>query len=83
VIGAEQLGDALARLVAAVEEERAQIEQARQEAEQAQRRGESSLPMMARMRRAVSANMKISPAALERKTTRAMGRSDAVRLRPV
>jgi len=40
VVSAEQVGDALARLAAAVEEERAQIEQARQEAEQAQRRGE-------------------------------------------
>ena len=40
VIGAEQVGDALARLSAAVEEEKAQLEQARQEAEQAQRRGE-------------------------------------------
>lgn len=40
VISAEQLGEALARLTAAVEEEKAQIEQAREEAEQAQRRGE-------------------------------------------
>ena len=42
VIAAEQVGDALARLAAAVEEEKAQIEQAREEAEQAQRRGESA-----------------------------------------
>jgi hypothetical protein len=40
VISAEQVGDALARLSAAVDEEKAQIEQAREEAEQAQRRGE-------------------------------------------
>ena len=40
VISAEQTGDALARLTAAVEDEKAQIEQAREEAEQAQRRGE-------------------------------------------
>jgi hypothetical protein len=40
VISAEQVGDALGRLAAAVEEEKAQIEQAREEAEQAQRRGE-------------------------------------------
>ena len=40
VISAEQVGDALARLTAAVEEEKAQIEQTREEAEQAQRRGE-------------------------------------------
>jgi hypothetical protein len=40
VIGAEQVGDALARLAAAVEEEKAQLEQVRDEAEQAQRRGE-------------------------------------------
>lgn len=40
VISAEQIDDALARLTAAVEEEKAQIEQAREEAEQAQRRGE-------------------------------------------
>jgi hypothetical protein len=40
VISAEQVGDALGRLTAAVEEEKAQIEQAREEAEQAQRRGE-------------------------------------------
>jgi hypothetical protein len=40
VISAEQVGDALARLTAAVEEEKAQIEQAREETEQAQRRGE-------------------------------------------
>jgi hypothetical protein len=40
VVSAEQVGDALARLVAAVEEEKAQLEQAREEAEQAQRRGE-------------------------------------------
>ena len=40
VISAEQVGDALASLTAAVEEEKAQIEQTREEAEQAQRRGE-------------------------------------------
>ncbi|UCG96096.1 MAG: DUF1840 domain-containing protein [Burkholderiales bacterium] len=40
VISAEQLGEALARLTAAVDEEKAQIRQAREEAEQAQRRGE-------------------------------------------
>jgi hypothetical protein len=40
VVSAEQVGDALARLTAAVEEEKAQLEQAREEAEQAQRRGE-------------------------------------------
>jgi len=40
VISAEQVGEALVRLAAAVEEEKAQLEQAREEAEQAQRRGE-------------------------------------------
>ena len=40
VISAEQIGDALARLSAAVEEEKEQIRQAREEAERAQRRGE-------------------------------------------
>ena len=40
VISAEQVGEALARLNAAVEEEKSQLEQAREEAEQAQRRGE-------------------------------------------
>lgn len=40
VISAEQVGDALARLTAAVEEEKEQIRQAREEAEQSQRRGE-------------------------------------------
>lgn len=40
VISAEQIGDAIDRLTAAVEEEKAQIQQAREEAEQAQRRGE-------------------------------------------
>jgi hypothetical protein len=40
VISAEQVGEALARLNAAVEEEKAQLEQAREDAEQAQRRGE-------------------------------------------
>ena len=40
VISAEQVADALVRLSAAVEEEKAQLEQAREEAEQAQRRGE-------------------------------------------
>jgi hypothetical protein len=40
VIGAEQIAEALARLSAAVEEEKEQIRQAREEAEQAQRRGE-------------------------------------------
>ena len=40
VISAEQIGDALARLTAAVDEEKAQIEQTRKEAEQAQQRGE-------------------------------------------
>jgi rubrerythrin len=40
VISAEQLGDALARLTAAIEEEKEQIRQAREAAEQAQRRGE-------------------------------------------
>ncbi|MBP9655466.1 MAG: DUF1840 domain-containing protein [Rhodocyclaceae bacterium] len=40
VIGAEQVGDALVRLAAAVDEEKAQIERSREEAEQAQRRGE-------------------------------------------
>ncbi|MBK9243354.1 MAG: DUF1840 domain-containing protein [Burkholderiales bacterium] len=40
VISAEQLADALARLTAAVDQEKAQIDQAREEAEQAQRRGE-------------------------------------------
>lgn len=40
VISAEQLDDALARLVAAVEEEKAQIEHSREDVEQAQRRGE-------------------------------------------
>ena len=42
VISAEQLDEALARLNAAVEEERAQLEQAREEAEEAQRRGETA-----------------------------------------
>jgi hypothetical protein len=40
VISAEQVGDALARLTAAVEDEKEQIRRAREEAEQAQRRGE-------------------------------------------
>ena len=40
VISAEQVGEALARLAAAVEEEKAQVERAREDAEQAQRRGE-------------------------------------------
>jgi rubrerythrin len=40
VISAEQVGDALSRLTAAVEEEKAQIKQSREETEQAQRRGE-------------------------------------------
>jgi hypothetical protein len=40
VISAEQVDDALGRLAAAVEEEKAQVKQAREEAEQAQRRGE-------------------------------------------
>jgi serine phosphatase RsbU (regulator of sigma subunit) len=40
VISAEQAGEALARLTAAVEEEKAQIERSREEAEQAQRQGE-------------------------------------------
>jgi len=40
VISAEQVGDALARLTAAVDEEKAQLERAREEAEQAQRSGE-------------------------------------------
>lgn len=42
VISAEQVGDALARLTAAVEEEKEQIRRAREEAEQAQRRGETA-----------------------------------------
>jgi hypothetical protein len=40
VISAEQIGDALARLTAAVEEEKEQLQRAREEAEQAQRSGE-------------------------------------------
>jgi len=40
VISAEQVGEALARLAAAVDEEKAQVERAREDAEQAQRRGE-------------------------------------------
>jgi len=40
VISAEQVADALARLSAAVEEEKAQIRQAREESEAAKRRGE-------------------------------------------
>jgi hypothetical protein len=43
VIGAEQVADALARLTAAVEEEKAQIRQAREEHEAAQRRGEPAV----------------------------------------
>lgn len=42
VISAEQIGDALARLTAAIEEEKEQIRQAREAAEQAQRRGEAT-----------------------------------------
>jgi hypothetical protein len=42
VISAEQVGDALARLSAAVEDEKEQIRRAREDAEQAQRRGEPS-----------------------------------------
>jgi len=42
VISAEQVADALARLTAAVEEEKAQIRQAREESEAAQRRGEAA-----------------------------------------
>ena len=41
VISAEQLGDAIARLTAAVEEEKEQIRRAREEAEEAQRHGEA------------------------------------------
>jgi rubrerythrin len=48
VIGADQIGDALARLSAAVEEEKEQIRQAREEAEQAQRRGEPAVDESAR-----------------------------------
>ena len=48
VISAEQLADALARLTAAVEEEKAQIRQAREETEQAQRRGEPAAEDAAR-----------------------------------
>jgi methyl-accepting chemotaxis protein len=42
VISAEQIADALARLTAAVEEEKEQIRRAHEEAEQAKRRGEPS-----------------------------------------
>jgi methyl-accepting chemotaxis protein len=42
VISAEQIADALARLTAAVEEEKAQIRQAREASEAAQRRGEAA-----------------------------------------
>jgi hypothetical protein len=48
VIGAEQVAEALARLSAAVEEEKEQIRQAREEAEQAQRRGEPAADESAR-----------------------------------
>lgn len=48
VISAEQVGDALARLTAAVEEEKEQLRQAREQSEQAQRRGEPSEPESAR-----------------------------------
>ncbi len=41
VISAEQVPDALARLAAAVEEEKIQLQQAREAAEQAERRGET------------------------------------------
>lgn len=40
VISAEQVGDAIARLTAAVEDEKEQVRRAREDAEQAQRRGE-------------------------------------------
>jgi len=40
VISAEQIPEALARLTAAVEDEKEQIRQAREQSEQAQRRGE-------------------------------------------
>lgn len=42
VISAEQVPDALARLSAAIEEERIQLQQAREAAEQADRRGETA-----------------------------------------
>jgi len=42
VISAEQLGDAITRLAAAVEEEKDEIRRAREQAEDAQRRGESA-----------------------------------------
>lgn len=48
VISADQLAEALARLTAAVEEEKEQIRQARQEAEQATRRGEGGADESAR-----------------------------------
>jgi len=42
VISAEQLGEAISRLTAAVEEEKEEIRRAREEAEQSQRRGEAT-----------------------------------------
>lgn len=42
VISVEQLGDAIARLTAAVEEEKEQIRRAREETEEAQRRGDTA-----------------------------------------
>lgn len=48
VISAEQIPAALARLTAAVEEEKEQLKQAREAAEQAQRRGEPAAGEAAR-----------------------------------
>jgi hypothetical protein len=48
VISAEQIANALARLTAAVEEEKEQIRQARESGEQAQRRGEPTADESAR-----------------------------------
>lgn len=48
VISADQIADAVARLTAAVEQEKEQIRQAREEAEQAKRRGEASAGESAR-----------------------------------
>jgi len=44
VITAEQMADALAKLVAAVEEEKAQLQEAGREREEAQRRGQPAAP---------------------------------------
>lgn len=58
VISTEQIPEALARLTAAVEEERAQLQEARRAAEQAERRGE---PMAENAAQAISLGQRAHP----------------------